>query len=320
LKFGGVELHCNNARHRQHYYWIIEIMPPSALSEQTTMDSSSSTPSRHHPAPILPKHARLPINRCNLPTTILGSPIYQQHPVPLEIDTIRDFYSDLFIMLETMNDHKQRADYFIDYMTVHFCLEHLEEAGFTPKRRKKYRGNANYLRMVRGWSFDSDSREGAVLKHWTETRFGLLAQYHGGSLNGSDPLAQDRYISQGSQGLYATNALEAQLDLLYTYCQYELLRQYPERVHYTLYRGINRLDEHEILERYPKNQYRVLLNNLNSFTRIRERADEFGDYILSVAVPFSKIFFFNQLLPGLLKGEDEYVVIGGVYDVHIATL
>jgi NAD+--dinitrogen-reductase ADP-D-ribosyltransferase len=61
----------------------------------------------------------------------------------------------------------------------------------------------------------------------------------------------------------------------------------------------------------------VLLNNLNSFTQSRERADEFGDYILSVEVPLPKVLFYNRLLPGMLKGEDELVVIGGVYEVRI---
>jgi NAD+--dinitrogen-reductase ADP-D-ribosyltransferase len=84
-----------------------------------------------------------------------------------------------------------------------------------------------------------------------------------------------------------------------------------------LYRGINRIDEHEVLERLPGGRYRVLLNNLNSFTLNRERAGEFGDYILSVEVPLPKVFFCNRLLPGMLKVEDELVVIGGVYEVRI---
>jgi hypothetical protein len=89
--------------------------------------------------------------------------------------------------------------------------------------------------------------------------------------------------------------------------------------HLTLYRGINRIDEHEVLERGGDGCYRVLLNNLNSFTSVRERADEFGDYILCAQVPLPKILFYNSLLPGMLKGEDEFVVIGGVYEVAIST-
>ncbi len=272
--------------------------------------------------PSLPRSARLPLNRCNLPAVILGSLTYQTHPVPLQLDSVDDLHSALFSgMLPSLDTHPQRAERFIDYMSVHFCLEHLEDAGLTPgRRRRKYRTNANYLRMVRGWSFDSDGREGAVLKHWAETRFGLLARYHGGVLNGHDSDAYHQYLVEGAQGLYATNALESQLDLLYTYCQYELARQFPEASHVTLYRGINRLDGHELLERLSGGRYRVILNNLNSFTRSRERADEFGDSILETRVPLPKVFFYNRLLPGMLKGEDEYVVIGGVYEVQISGL
>ena len=36
-------------------------------------------------APALPRFARLPINRCNLPAAILGGLTYQRHPTPLTI-------------------------------------------------------------------------------------------------------------------------------------------------------------------------------------------------------------------------------------------
>ena len=64
----------------------------------------------------------------------------------------------------------------------------------------------------------------------------------------------------------------------------------------------------------------VLLNNVSSFSRSRERAGEFGDSILGVDVPLPKLAFFSELLPGMLKAEDEYVVIGGLYRVRLATL
>ncbi|MDD4882289.1 MAG: NAD(+)--dinitrogen-reductase ADP-D-ribosyltransferase, partial [Gallionellaceae bacterium] len=64
----------------------------------------------------------------------------------------------------------------------------------------------------------------------------------------------------------------------------------------------------------------VLMNSLTSFSADRERADEFGDQVLEVSVPLAKVFFFHRLLPGRFKGEDEYVVIGGVYEVTAAAL
>lgn len=65
---------------------------------------------------------------------------------------------------------------------------------------------------------------------------------------------------------------------------------------------------------------RVLLNNLSSFASDRDRACEFGDYILEAQFPLPKVFFYNSLLPGMLKGEDEWVVIGGVYEEAISCL
>jgi NAD+--dinitrogen-reductase ADP-D-ribosyltransferase len=109
--------------------------------------------------------------------------------------------------------------------------------------------------------------------------------------------------------------MEAQLDLLYTYCQYEIGRQRPGATHITLYRGVNRLADHEALSEMRQGRGVMLLNSLTSFTPSRERADEFGDFILEVNVPLAKVFFFHRLLPGMLKGEEEYVVIGGVYEV-----
>jgi len=269
----------------------------------------------------LPEEACLPINRCNLESAVLGSLTYQYHPVPLEIDGIHPFHDDLFRALAALPTHAERARRFMDYMTVHFRLEKLEEAGLEPGRRKrKKRANANYLRMLRGWSFDSDGREGAVLKNWVETRFGLLARHHAGPLSGGNSKERRAYVRQASAGIFATNAIEAQLDLLYSYCQYELAFQHPHARHLTLYRGINHLGEHEVLEQGGHRRCYVLLNNLNSFTACRERADELGDYILEARVPLPKIFSFNLLLPGMLKGEDELIVIGGVYEVEITTL
>ena len=265
--------------------------------------------------PSLPKAARLSINRCNLPAIILGGLTFQQHPVPLLIDGIAEIHARLFTLLDKLADPQQRARQYMDYMTVYFRLKALEEVGLTPGKRH-LRGRADYLRMVRGWAFDPDCREGAVLKGWVESRFGLLTRYHGGSLADRSGDSFLRYLEARSKGLYNTNALEAQLDLLYTYCQYELRHQLPEVRHLELYRGFNRLGDDEVLEKLNRRQRIILLNNLSSFTSSCERANEFGDHLLKTRVPLAKIFFYNRMLPGMLKAEDEYVVIGGIYEVE----
>lgn len=267
----------------------------------------------------LPRTACLPINRCNLPAVVLGSLTYQRHPSPLLLDGVAELHRDLFRRLALAGDDAaRRGEVFRDYMTVRFQLEWPEEMGFTGQ--KKGRAKADYTRTVRGWSFDSDSREGAVLKGWVESRFGLQPRWHGQALRGGGDEAWSHYMEMRMRGLYGTNALESQLDLVYTYCQYELALRHPGRRHVTLYRGVNRVGDHEILARGENDRYTILLNNLSSFTCSRERAGEFGDYILAVDLPLSKIFFYCGLLPGVLRGEDEFLVVGGAVEVTLGTL
>lgn len=267
--------------------------------------------------PTLPTYARLPINRCNLPAVILGSLSFQQHPVSLEIDGVSTLHKQLFDSLDTLDEVKQRAEHFHAYMRSSFLLDHLDEAGFEEGGQGRKRHRADYLRMLRGWMFSPDGKEAAVLKSWVESRFGLLTRNHKGNLGNYDNHTYQDYLHDRCQGLYNTNALEAQFDLLYTWCQYELAQRYPGHTHFTLYRGVNHIAGHDILSRDSKTAYTMLLNNLNSFSGDRERADEFGTHIFKAAVPLSKLLYFPQLMDGILKGEDEYLVIGGVYEVEL---
>lgn len=266
--------------------------------------------------PTLPASARLPINRCNLPAVILGSLTFQHHPAPLLLDGVAELHRGLFRALDDEPDHAGRVRLFCAHMAAHFCLDALEDAGFD-RRAGSARPRADYLRTLRGWLFDPDGREAAVLKGWVESRFGLLPRFHRLPIPSPEDAAYRAYLEARSAGLYNTNALESQFDLLFTFCQYELARTRPGAEHLRLYRGINRLEEHETLARPDKRRRIVVLNNLNSFTDNRERADEFGDHVIEASVPRSKVVFYNRLLPGALKGEDEYLVIGGVYEVTV---
>lgn len=62
----------------------------------------------------------------------------------------------------------------------------------------------------------------------------------------------------------------------------------------------------------------VLLNSLNSGSLERERACEFGDTLLKTRIPLPKVCIFHRLLPGKLRGEEKFAVIGGVYEVSDA--
>ncbi|MCG5495176.1 MULTISPECIES: NAD(+)--dinitrogen-reductase ADP-D-ribosyltransferase [Ectothiorhodospira] len=274
------------------------------------MDNDTSPP------PSLPACARLPINRCNLPAVILGSLTYQQHPTPLMLDGLGDLHRYLWQHLDTLDTPELRAEDFKAYMRGHFCLDDLSACGLEGDGG---RGNADYLRLVRGWWFNPDGREAAVLKGWVESRFGLMTRFHRQPLTDNEGEGYARFMHERTCGLYNTNALESQMDLLFGFCQYELGRQYPEQNHLTLYRGVNGLEDHEVLWRRGKRAV-VLFNNVNAFSSHRERADEFGDYILTVRVPLAKVCCFQELLPGLLRGEGEHLVIGGVYEVSLSTL
>ncbi len=263
----------------------------------------------------LPQSARSPINRCNLPAVILGSLGYQAEPIPLTIDGVGQLHAALFETLEGCAIQADRARHFCDYMTVHFRLDHPEEQGLQPGSRID-RSRADYLRLLRGWGFDSDGRDGAVLKGWVESRFGLLPRFHGGPISGGDSDNYRRYQHQCAAGLYNTNALEAQLDLLFSYCQYELQRSHPEQTHITLYRGLNGLAEHDIMLRTRRSAV-LLLNNLNSFSSDEAVAGAFGDVVIEAAVPLGKLLYFSGLLPGRLGGEAEYLVLGGLQRVKL---
>lgn len=264
-------------------------------------------------APTLPRGAYLPINRCNLPAVILGSLTFQHYPERLHIDGVEVLHRDLFRRLDAIRDAGNRAQQFIDYMDVHFRLHNPAEAGLTDKARID-RSNADYQRLLRGWAFDAEARDGAVMKGWVETRFGLVPRYHKVRIRGTDDPNYLAYQHAVAEGLYNTNALESQLDLLYTYCQYELHRQHPERGHLTLYRGSNAVETVEVnTGDEGSNSTALLPNNLNSFSCSMERASEFGDSVYRIEVPLSKVVFYSELLPRYLKAENEFIVIGGVY-------
>lgn len=266
--------------------------------------------------PSLPRVARLPINRCSLPAAILGSLTYQRHPIPLVLDGVLELHGGLFRRLDGESDPLGRTALFLAHMDATFSLDHPDQAGYQ-EAAPGVRPKASFLRMLRGWSFDSDGLEGAVLKGWVESRFGLLPRHHGGPIRDFSGETYRNYLEQRARGLYGTNALEAQFDLLYSFCQYELGRQRIGKTHVTLYRGVNRLGEHESLSDMRHGRGVVLLNSLVSFSADRERADEFGDRVLEVSVPLAKVFFHHGLLPGRLGGEAEFLVIGGVYEVQM---
>ncbi|MDX2480844.1 MAG: NAD(+)--dinitrogen-reductase ADP-D-ribosyltransferase [Desulfuromusa sp.] len=257
------------------------------------------------------------INLCNLPPWAIASNHYNCHPQSLEIQGAKHLGRKLFDELEKIEDTEIRGIRFHDFMDVTFQL-HQWERESTRSSQKSLKNS--YLRFLRGWLFDSNSIEGAVLKGWVESRLGLVPTYHKKIINGIQAEDYYLYLVDRMKGSSRTSAILSQLDLLYEYVQYELRRRGPEDLYLTLFRGVYDFEEHVILEKFGKNKYLMRLNNLNSFTSDFERAWEFGSRVLKVKVPLTKIFFLCGILPkSLFRGEDEFLVIGGEFDLEVMT-
>ena len=252
-------------------------------------------------------------NNCNLPPWIIASRHFNENPQPLEIQGVKEGNRFLFERLASIPSQEDRALAFNDFMSVKFQLHHWQDQTDTARKSIKN----SYLRFLRGWMMDSNSVEGAVLKRWVESRMGVNPTYHRARISDIHSQAYFEFSVDVMKGSARTNAIQSQLDILYEYCQFELVRKYPQAQNITLYRGTYDASEHDVIEQVSKREQIVRLNNLVSFTSDEERAWEFGSTVWEVRVPLSKIFFYNDLLPGsIMKGEGEYLVIGGEYRVR----
>lgn len=252
-------------------------------------------------------------NLCNLPPWVIASRHFNEHPQPIEVQGVRPANRNFFLKLDSIDDAAERATVFNDYMSVKYQLHHWQSQ--TDTARKSLRNS--YLRFLRGWMMDSNSVEGAVLKGWVESRMGIPPTFHKIRIPGLHAEEYMTYAMDRTRGSARTNAINAQLDLLYEFCQYELQRQGGAQKCLKLFRGTNDANEYELVESVGKREQIVRLNNLVSFTGDEERAWEFGDTVWEICAPLAKIFFYDGLLPNsIMKGEGEYLVIGGEYRVR----
>lgn len=255
------------------------------------------------------------MNRCNLPAWAIASLHYNRHPKVLEIQGVRHNGRPLFEKLVDLEDREARGRVFHDFMDVRFQL-HQWQSEQTQNSRKSLKNS--YLRFLRGWLFDSNSLEGAVLKGWVESRLGLPPTFHCEPIVDIHSDAYFRYTIDRMKGSERTSAILPQFDLLYEFVQHELARRFPGQTHLKMFRGVYDFAEHEVIEKLDKHLYILRLNNLNSFTDDFERAWEFGNRVLEAEVPLTKIFFMGGVLPkSLFKGEGEVLVIGGEFEVKV---
>jgi NAD+--dinitrogen-reductase ADP-D-ribosyltransferase len=254
-------------------------------------------------------------NLCNLPAWVIASRAYNDGPTPISIQGVRATHRHFFKQLDRLGTWEERAKIYQDYMEVAFHLHQW-------RREKDPTGHLglkhSYLRFLRGWLYDSNSVEGAVMKGWVESRMGIPPTFHQNRIQDIESDAYQNYMKERLNGSARTNAIFSQLDLLYEFVQYELARRDADRSHVKLYRGVYDFSEHDIIEKLEKQRYVIRLNNLNSFTRDFERAWEFGTKVLEANVPVYKIFFDGSFLhAGILQGEEEVLVIGGEYIVKV---
>ncbi|MGZ8463761.1 MAG: NAD(+)--dinitrogen-reductase ADP-D-ribosyltransferase, partial [Candidatus Deferrimicrobiaceae bacterium] len=121
----------------------------------------------------------LPVNRCDQPPWVIASPRFNRHPLPLEIQGVRRAHRSFFSRLEGIPDPGERARCFRDYIDLVFQAGKWRRET-TPLGRRSLRNS--YLRFLRGWMLDASSAEGAVLKGWVESRFGLPPVFHAGRI------------------------------------------------------------------------------------------------------------------------------------------
>jgi NAD+---dinitrogen-reductase ADP-D-ribosyltransferase len=251
-------------------------------------------------------------NLVGVPMGYLNGVAFHDCPVPLHIAGVREMNRGLFEMLARAPDLSDAGVAFSCYMTALF--------GIDPEQRLRPRQGAaprqfrsSFLDLIKGWGFDSNGPEGAVLKGWVESRFGISPTFHKEPIRRIAGPAWTTYVEQKMSSRFHNNAIYVQLDLVYEFCQWAMSHfAAPGSTHVTLYRGVNSFEEHQIVQRLDKRHVVMRLNNLTSFSSDRGIADCFGDTILTVRVPVPKILFFNRLLGAHpLKGEGEYLVIGG---------
>ncbi|HMA95561.1 MAG TPA: NAD(+)--dinitrogen-reductase ADP-D-ribosyltransferase [Polyangiaceae bacterium] len=258
-----------------------------------------------------PRHSNA-LSLCDVPPWIVASREFNDDPRPLTLHGAYRVDRFLFDRLDSESDPAARATLFDEYMSVKFYLHQWGEESQPAKRSIKN----SYQRFLRGWGVDSNSVEGAVLKGWVESRFGLVPNFHKRPICSDIEEDYTPYDLDRMRGHTRTNSIHEQFDLLYRYTQYELARCELNRRWLRLYRGTYDAHEHTVTERVSQYVYYVRLNNLSSFTTDMERAWEFGTTVWAVDVPTCKIFFYGNLLPSsILKGENEHLVIGGEFRV-----
>lgn len=256
-------------------------------------------------------------NLVGVPTPVLAGTAFNEHPLPLHIAGTRETHPGLFALLGRSRGPDEARDVFAHYMSLSFGLgTPAPDAGAAERRR----GRASYLKLLQGWGLDANSAAGAVLKGWVESRFGLAPAFHREPLGRFPSHAWMRYLEEKAGSRYHNNSIWQQVDLLFEFCQWMLERfvLLGAGSHATLWRGSTRVDEQLVAGSLRSRRCTVRLNNVVSFSRTREQAGCFGDWVFEARVPLCKLLY----VPGLIEtrsldGEAEVLALGGDYQVVV---
>ncbi len=91
----------------------------------------------------------------------------------------------------------------------------------------------------------------------------------------------------------------------------------PEATHLRLWRGSTRAEEQLVSGSLRERRCTIRLNNIASFSRSRQAASCFGDWVFEAQVPLAKVVVAPGVLPGqVLQGEQEVLALGGDYEVE----
>ncbi len=271
-------------------------------------------------------------NLVGIPAPLLASTAFQAHPVPLHIAGTREAHPGLFALLGRCPDMGRARGVFAHYMSLAFGLQ--KPAPHEARGAESRRWRSSYLKLLQGWGLDANGPAGAVLKGWVESRFGLVPVFHQAPLGRFASPAWVGYLEQKAASRYHNNAIFQQLDLLFEFSQWMLERFAPLGPGPTvaLWRGSTRCEEQVVDGSLgpraaalrpgadPPGGGRactVRLNNLVSFSRTREQAGCFGDWLLCAQVPLVKLLHWPGLLDtASLDGEAEVLALGGDYAVQ----
>jgi len=230
-------------------------------------------------------------NLVGVPAPVLASAAFNAHPLPLRIAGAREANAGLFALLERSSDADEARAMFAHYMSIAFAWPGL------PRRRPicRYGGIPTLARELPPAAARLGARceraRRAVLKGWVESRFGLVPSFHKAPLarfpspawwlsrrEGVQPLSQQLHLSAARPAVrvlpVAAGPLPGAGDS-------------GEGTHVSLWRGSTRCEEQLVEGTLRERRCTVRLNNLVSFSRSREEAECFGDWVLRARVPAS---------------------------------